>query len=132
VGGETRKASSSTFVETLVNDFASFKRRRAAYLIQLELAMRYVDDLHDKGKLLSRAFLEAVPVLSVCEYSSVYRETISRLFQLVLLSSYVGHCKIKGAVLREEEEGSLAEGKTGDERQRRRGTDTSGADHMDP
>jgi hypothetical protein len=130
VGGETRKASSSTFVETLVNDFASFKRRRAAYLIQLELAMRYVDDLHDKGKLLSRAFLEAV--LSVCEYSSVYHKTISRLFQLVLLSSYVGHCKIKGAVLREEEEGSLAEGKTGDERQRRRGTDTSGADHVDP
>ena len=75
--------------------------------------MRYIDALHEKGELLSRAFLEAV--LSVCEYKSVYRETRLRLFQVVLLSSYFGHCKNKGVVLREEES-PLAEGKTGEPR----------------
>ena len=34
----------------------------------------------------------------------------------MFLTSDIGHCKNKGVILREEEESSLAEGKTGDER----------------
>lgn len=94
------KASSSTFVENVVNGFASFKRQRTAYLIQVGPDMTFVEALREKGRLPSRAILEVV--LSVCG-RSVYRETLSRLFQVVLLSSYVGHCKNKGVVLREEE-----------------------------
>jgi hypothetical protein len=66
------------------------------------LAMRYVDALREKGELPSRAILEAVP--SAWEWQPVYRETLPRIFQVVLLSNYVGHRKNKGVVLREEEE----------------------------
>jgi hypothetical protein len=113
------KASSSTFVENVVNGFASFKRQRTAYLIQVGPDMTFVEALREKGRLPSRAILEAV--LSVCE-RSVHREPLSRLFQVVLLSSCVGHCRNKGVVLREEEESR---------REDRRGTD-NGADDVDP
>jgi len=67
-GRDREKASSSTVVKisnrfgiastNVVNGFASFKRRRTAYLVGL--AMGYVDALHVKGKLPYRAILKAV------------------------------------------------------------------------
>ena len=46
------KTSSSTFIENVVNGIASFKRRQMVYLIQLGLAMRYVDAPLGKVSLL--------------------------------------------------------------------------------